>query len=301
MKKIRLIGVFFCTLELALCLVGCKNGHKDRTSETRQITVSIEPLRYLTENVAGSYFEVTTLVPKGSSPETYEPTPKQMMALNNSCVYFAIGQLGFERNWLDKLKASAPNVMYVNTDEDIIDKEQTATSEHSGCAHGGCGDPHVWTTPRYMKMMAETVCSTLCKVDSAHADAFRSNLNTLNEKLDLCDAYIVSRLKGLPRKAFLIYHPTLTYFAKDYGLEQIAIEQDGKEPTTKQLAQIIRTCRDKKVGVIFIQQEFDRKNAELIAKEIGARLVTINPLAYEWEDQMHLIADELYQASVTQK
>lgn len=295
MRHIRIIPVLCVVFLFVLCFTGCKNNQAKSASEEKQITVSIEPLRFLVEEIAGDYFEVTTLVPKGSSPETYEPTPKQMMALNKSCVYFSVGQLGFERNWLEKLQASAPDVKFVSTGENIINNQ---VQGHMGdvsdcCTHDGCGDPHIWTTPRNMKMMAEIVCRTLCSVDSMHADVFQANLKELDDRLDSCDAYIASRVKGLSQKTFLIYHPTLTYFAQDYGLQQLAIEQEGKEPTTKQLAQIIRSCREKKVSVIFIQQEFDRKNAELIAKEIDARLVTINPLSFGWEEQMHIIADEL--------
>lgn len=298
MRYIKIIP-FFCVAFLLVFCFGCKNNNEKSISGKGQITVSIEPLRFIAEEIAGDYFEVTTLVPKGSSPETYEPTPKQMMALNKSCVYFSVGQLGFERSWLEKLQAAAPDVKFVNTGDNII-KNQTRgyTKKVSDCCgHDGCSDPHIWTTPHNMKMMAEIVCSTLCCVDSIHADDFRTNLKALNDRLDACDAYIVSCVKELSQKTFLIYHPTLTYFAQDYGLQQLAVEQEGKEPTTKQLAQIIRTCREKKVRVVFIQQEFDRKNAELIAKEIGARLVTINPLSFDWEEQMHIIADELSKTS----
>lgn len=253
--------------------------------------MSIEPLRYITERIAGDRFQVTTFVPKGSNPETYEPSPEQMIKLGNSSLYFAVGDLGFERTWLDKLRQTAPDVVFINTSEGI--------SRMKGHRHGtGCGhdtDPHVWTSPRNMKLIAQNICTALCRTDTAHAAVFRDNLQKTLEDIQVLDDSINTLLKGVFPRVFLIYHPALTYFARDYGLEQLSIEKDGKEPSPHHLAELISQCKTQHVATIFVQQEFDRKNAALIAKETGTLITGINPLAYEWEKEMLKIAQTLHE------
>ncbi|MCD8318444.1 MAG: zinc ABC transporter substrate-binding protein [Paraprevotella sp.] len=279
-------------LGLVLC-AGCRPqaSTPQNEKEHKTITISIDPLRYATEQIAGDEFNVITFVPKGSSPETYEPTPEQMMKLNESLIYFSVGELGFERTWLPKLQQTAPNIPFVKTSENI----RYMKEYHHGNLHSSIdeADPHVWTSPRNMKTIAQNICTALCRIDTTHAQKFQSNLNRLLADIQTTDDSIHKLVDHLPQRAFLIYHPTLTYFAKDYGLEQITIETDGKEPSPSQLVQLIQKCKARHVKIIFRQQEFDRKNAEIIAKETGTRLIDINPLSPDWKHEMLKIAHTL--------
>ena len=282
--------IFFFILFCCSLFVGCKqtkpgneNGKPEKT-----LTVSIEPLRYVAERIAGGAFNVTTFVPKGSSPETYEPTPEQMARLGESLAYFSIGELGFERIWMDRLQQNAPGVTFVKTAEGI--------TPLAGHCHGGTEnvtDPHVWTSPRNMAVIAQNICTALCRLDTVHADMFHRNLQVMHSEIQNVDDSIQSLLEHASTKAFLIYHPALTYFAHDYGLTQIAIETDGKEPSPAKIVRLINHCKAQNVRIIFVQKEFDRKNAELIAKETGTRIVSINPLAYDWKEEMLRIAQTL--------
>ena len=286
---------FLFYLSACLCLLtGCKPSGRTDNKDTQRpvITVSIEPLRYITERITGDGFRVETFVPKGSSPETYEPTPEQMMKLGQCLVYFTVGDLGFERTWTDRLRQMSPEVPFVRTSESI-----NLIEVHHHCSSDtpeNETDPHVWTSPAHMKTIAQNICASLCKLDTAHARQFRRNLQQTLADLQATEDSIHTLVDSLHPKAFLIYHPTLTYFAQDYGLTQIAIETDGKEPSPAQLVRLIRLCKEKQVRTIFVQQEFDRRNAELIAQETGTHLVDINPLSYEWKEEMLKIARTLH-------
>lgn len=168
---------FLFYLWACLCLLtGCKPSGRTDNKDTQRpvITVSIEPLRYITERIAGDGFRIETFVPKGSSPETYEPTPEQMMKLGQSLVYFTVGDLGFERTWTDRLRQMSPEVPFVRTSEGI----KLIEGHHHGSSDTPENetDPHVWTSPAHMKTIAQNICASLCKLDTAHARQFRRNL-----------------------------------------------------------------------------------------------------------------------------
>ena len=178
------------------------------------------------------------------------------------------------KSWLDKFKENAPDVSFVNTSG-----RQAANA-----------DPHVWTSYRRLIKMAGVICEALCDADPEHQEYFKANLKKTVSSLEAADQEVQRELQSVRQRAFLIYHPTLTYFAEDYGLMQIAIENEGKEPSPQRLAELIEQCRKENVGVIFIQEEFDRKNAELIARETRTQLVSINPLAYDYDKELRQIA-----------
>ncbi len=285
----------FYALAFLCLLAGCRpSGHaEDKGARRPVLTVSIEPLRYVTERIAGDGFRVETFVPKGGNPETYEPSPGQMTKLGESLAFFMVGDLGFERAWTGRLRQMFPEVPFVRTSEGV---RLTGGSPHGtpGNTEEGA-DPHVWTSPSRMKVIARNVCASLCKLDTAHARQFRENLRRELADLQATEDSIRTLTDSLRTRAFLIYHPTLTYFAQDFGLTQIAMEADGKEPSPSQLARIVRLCGEKQVRIVFVQREFDRRNAELIAGETGTRIVDINPLSYDWKGEMLKIARTLHE------
>ncbi|MDE7378884.1 MAG: zinc ABC transporter substrate-binding protein [Paraprevotella sp.] len=275
----------------AACCIGCTR--RATTSEEKRITVSIEPLRYVTERLVGDAYVVHTLVPRGSSPETYEPTPGQMMELSGSELYIACGGLGFEQNWLDRLHSSAPHTIFISAASGI--PLLPSEHHHSGKEHADseAGDPHVWTSPRNMAFMARNICDALCRIDTASAAVYQSNLSDFLSELQIVEGRIGCILKEKQSRAFLIYHPALTYFARDYELKQLAIEADGKEPSASRLQALVDECREIGVRTVFVQKEFDIRHAEVVAREIGARTVEIDPLSYDWEQEMLHIAETL--------
>ena len=257
-------------------LFSCSSAKNDNANK---ITVSIEPLRYLTEQIVGDRFEVVTMVPKGSSPETYEPTARQMADLSESILYIKVGELGFERTWMPRLTSNAPHITVVNSSEGI--------TSHIG------DDPHSWMSARNAIIMAHNIYKAVKRIDVKDSVFFRQRLDSLCNVIHATDKYIRQTTAQAQCKSFIIYHPALTYFASDYGLEQLALEEHGREPSAAELEQIISTARAKGVKTMFVQREFANRNVDIITNTIGARKVEINPLGYDWNKEMRTIAAEM--------
>ena len=257
-------------------LFSCSSAKNDNANK---ITVSIEPLRYLTEQIVGDRFEVVTMVPKGSSPETYEPTARQMADLSESILYIKVGELGFERTWMPRLTSNAPHITVVNSSEGI--------TSHIG------DDPHSWMSARNAIIMAHNIYEAVKRIDVKDSVFFRQRLDSLCNVIHATDKYIRQTTAQAHCKSFIIYHPALTYFASDYGLEQLALEEHGREPSAAELEQIISTARAKGVKTMFVQREFANRNVDIITNTIGARKVEINPLGYDWNKEMRQIAAEM--------
>ena len=257
-------------------LFSCSSAKNDNANK---ITVSIEPLRYLTEQIVGDRFEVVTMVPKGSSPETYEPTARQMADLSESILYIKVGELGFERTWMPRLTSNAPHITVVNSSEGI--------TSHIG------DDPHSWMSARNAIIMAHNIYEAVKRIDVKDSVFFRQRLDSLCNVIHATDKYIRQTTAQAQCKSFIIYHPALTYFASDYGLEQLALEEHGREPSAAELEQIISTARAKGVKTMFVQREFANRNVDIITNTIGARKVEINPLGYDWNKEMRTIAAEM--------
>ena len=249
---------------LILLFTACGGRKTQKPAEEKPIlTVSIEPLRYFAESIAGEHFHIISMVPEGSSPETYDPTPQQLVELSRSRAFLRAGYIGYELAWADKLKQNAPNVPFFNLSDGVTLIHEEEKTEHP---HAGGVEPHTW---------------------SSISNAYR-----LGTRLKQIDEKILAYLNGGER-TFLIYHPALSYFARDYGLTQISIEEGGKEPSPAQLKTLINRCKKENVRTIFVQKEFDTRNAEAIARELNLSLIRINPLSYRWEEEMLHIARTL--------
>lgn len=277
---------FFC---LIICYA-CSNGN--RQSEKATITVTLEPLRYFTEAIAGDHFRVVSMVPEGSSPETYDPAPQQLVDLSKSQAYLRIGYIGFEQAWMDKLQTNAPHTKVFDTSRGV-ELIRGKGHRHGNHYHEGGVEPHIWNSTRNAAVIVENVCAALCELDSTHRTEYRYRTDSLKQAIAQTDRDIRNLLQQAD-SAFMIYHPALSYFARDYGLKQISIEEGGKEPSPAQLKHLIETCRNDNVNIIFVQQEFDQHNAQLIADELGIRIVPINPLSYHWQEEMMGIAKSLH-------
>jgi zinc transport system substrate-binding protein len=279
----KYISIFF--LGAVLLFMACSN----RTEPGNRITVTIEPQRYFAEQLADSLFQINAMVPPGSSPESYDPTPLQMTQLAASKAYFCIGHIGFENAWLDRLKQNNPNLLFFDNSKGIRFSLHDEVENHS---HNAI-DPHTWTSPKEAQIIVQNMYEALVEIDPANRVFYQRNLEKLLAGIDEVDQTVESYLSHSSQKAFIIYHPALTYFARDYGLTQYAIETDGKEPSPEQLKKLMDTAKTENIKTVFIQQEFDRKNAEIIARETGCRLVVINPLSYQWKEEIIRIAKTL--------
>ena len=266
---------FLVVFLFVLSALGCSSRGDE---QLRLLTVTTEPYRFVVEAVAGDGWRVNTLVPRGGDPETFDPTVRDIMSLSDSRAYFMVGGLGFEDAWRGRIAEMFPTLRMVDTSLGIVRES---------------GDPHLWCSPDNMLLIADNVCEALCRVDSAGAEGYRTRCDSLRAVIDETHRLIKGRLEAAERRTFVVFHPTLTYFARLYGLRQLAIEEEGKEPSAAHIKAVIDTARSENVAIVFVQREFDSKNAMTVAREIGARVVTIDPLSYEWRKELLNIADEM--------
>lgn len=281
MSKIRKINISAFALA-ALLLGGC--GGKNDSASKPVLTVSIEPQRALLQELAADNFEVVTVLPAGANPETFEPTVAQRMKMADSRAYFTIGYLPFEQ----PLAAEASRTV----DSSAGIEPVMGTHSHGDHVHTEA-DPHVWTSLKNGKTIAANMARALAEIDPDNADAYSIRFNALAQRLDSADSAVGAKLEAAGVKSFAVWHPSLSYFARDYGLKQIAVGQESKEASPSALASVIKEAQADSVQVFFFQKAYDSRQAQSLNGEIGSRLVEINPLAGDWETEIIRIADEL--------
>jgi len=259
------------------------------------ITVSILPQKYFIEKLAGDKFKVNVMIPPGASPATYEPTSRQIENISKSNVYFRIGYIEFEQAWMGKIESVNSDMKIYNTARNVT-LIQDSEIKHGDHYHSTGIDPHFWMSPKEVKLIVKNILDELCNIDSENASFYRKNYQSFMEEINELDNYVKRNLEKLDQRKFMIFHPSLTYFARDYNLEQISIEVEGKRPTPANLKKLIDEARNNSIKVILIQKQFDRENAVTIGKETGARIVQIDPLDYYWMDQIKDIANKIKQS-----
>lgn len=258
------------------------------------ISVSILPQQYLIECLAGDRVQVNVMIPPGASPATYEPTVNQLGNLEQSSLYLRIGHIGFELSWMNKIQSVNPGMKVVDLSRgiDLIQGDGHEGHQHQGQDNGGT-DPHIWMSVSNAKVISSNMHESLCTLFPAETEQLSSNLSQLHARLDTLDHLIKEMLTGREHSSFVIYHPSLSYFARDYNLHQMALEFEGKTPSPAHMKQLVDLGREQHISTIFVQSQFDRNNAVVLAKEIGAEIVQINPLDPDWYNQMLLIASRL--------
>lgn len=273
---------------------GCKSRKDVKSDHLQTISVSILPQKYLIDRLTDSSIEVNVMVPPGTSPEMYEPSPVQMKNIANSAAYFAIGPLEFENTILPRIKELNPNIKFIDLSKGINLMEGHKCREIMGeDEHHTNYDPHIWTSTQEFSQMAAKTCKELCGLYPNKEKAFLGNLAKLNADINKLDLAVKKVVSNAATKNFLIYHPALSYFARDYGLNQIAIEEDGKNPSAQTLTNLIKLAKNQGLKTIFIQTQFDSHNAEILALELGGNVVRIDPLGYDWLKNMYDLTNKL--------
>ena len=238
------------------------------------VTVTIPPYQYFVEKIAEDKVDVNVMVSNGNNPETYEPNAQQMMELSNSALYLKVGSIGFEQTWMKKLLDNAPRMKVIDTSVGITPAQTP----------GGNIDPHVWMSCRNARIIASNMLKALCELEPSHKAFFEKNYKSLFSIIDKRDSTIKESFKKDPDlvRKFVIYHPILTYFARDYQLEQLAIEEEGREPSAAQLKSLIERARKEKIKYCLIQAEFANRNTNTFINESHTKPMNINPLQGEW-------------------
>jgi len=251
--------------------------------------VSLPPEAEFVKQVAGDKVTVEILVAPGQAPETFEPTPKQLARLSSADIYFRIG-MPFETRLVEKISQFGGNIKFIDLRAGI--NLRKSDTDHDGHGHG-LSDPHIWMDPVLVQTIAGNIASGLKMADPENTAFYDQNLAHFKARLDSLTASIKKELKPYQGRSFFIFHPVLGYFADRFGLKQVAIEVDGKEPGAKQLAGLIDRAKKENIGVIFVQPQYSPKTARAVADAIGGRLVEVDPLAEDYIPNLEKIVNDL--------
>ena len=295
----RAIPVFLM-LMLAVSLMTFAASCTTRTEATDRIgvAVTILPQADFVKSVGGEKVDITIMVPPGASPHTYEPSPSQITALSKAKMYAKVGSgVGFELVWMDKLVDTNKKMLVVDCSQGIELQEMLGENEHGGEENEhGAMDPHIWMSPLNVKMIAQNICNGLAQVDPDNMTYYEQNRDDYLQKLTRLDQDIRDGLSGVTNRVFMVYHPAFGYFAKDYNLIMLLIEEEGKEPTAADIAHLIEQAKEHNIKVVFASPQFNPESARVIADAIDGQVVFIDPLAGEYIVNLRILLDKLVQA-----
>jgi zinc transport system substrate-binding protein len=283
---------------LALALAACRPMATAADDGRLRVAVSVPPQGYFVERIGGDHVRVEVMIPPGYSHADYPLTPRQVAALSRARLYIAVGHpaFEFERVQLKAVLRDLPGLQVVDMSRGmrlIAGKVEGDEDEPAGEAGG---DPHVWVAPDTVAVAARNVAAALIGIDPAHAAEYRANLQSFEADVAALDREIRARLAGTRGDRFMVYHPTWGYFAREYGLEQVAIEAEGKEPSAQRLIGLIDRARRERVKVVFVQAGFPRKSAQVIAEAVGGRVLVADPQDPDWLGNLRRVARELQEA-----
>jgi len=318
----------FMAIVFGVLIVFPGNGF---AADKLSVFVTIAPQKYFVQQICKDLVDVRVMVRPGADPHTYEPKPQQMVALSRAKLYFAVG-IDFEEANLGKLTATNPNLKVIHTDHGIEKLkmedhhhqdghaeehhededhegddheadhdnekgEHHEEEEHDEDQHGHAGlDPHIWLSPPLVKIQARTIMAALQKADPGHRSVYEANFEAFAAQIDQLDADLKKTFTGKTGLQFMVFHPSWGYFAQAYGLKQVSIEIEGKDPKPAQLQELIQHARKNKIKVVFVQPQFSTKSAELVAREIGGQVAFADPLAEDWMANLRQVADKFQAA-----
>ncbi|MBO4994350.1 MAG: zinc ABC transporter substrate-binding protein [Muribaculaceae bacterium] len=289
----RIAVVVVCCAALASC------GHKAEKSDPRPtVTVSIEPQRYILDKIAGDKINVVTFMPAGANPENFDPPMSVMKSVSESDAYFRIGRLAFEDAVVEKVLESHPSIMSVDTSAGIKLLEGTHMhydeDHHHGHDHAhGDVDPHVWSSVKNAVIIGRNMYEAVVKLDPDNKEYYAENFRRFSTHLDSLDRAISDMLADKQGASFMVWHPSLSYFARDYGLKQVSLGSENKEMSVKSLSSKIDDARQYETSIFFTQSDIDEGKASPVLQQTDAKSVAINLLDYDWEGQLIKIATEI--------
>lgn len=275
--------VFILVLTVILTLSGCK---KQVSDSGITVAVSIAPQQTFVEKVCGEKVSVITMIPAGASAESYEMTSKEIAKFSKSDIYFSIGVPSEENGILP----------HISKETKLVDLSVPVSNAYPDLNIGNERDPHIWLSPKRVIVMIEKIRDEMSALDPENADFYKNNAEDYIKELQNIDNEIVDIFKDKTKKVFYISHPSYGYFSSDYGLQMISLEEHGTEVTPKDLAEITRIAKESGVKVIFYQEETSKKQAELLAKEIGGEVTKLSPLSPDYSENMLKTAKLIYEA-----
>lgn len=273
---IKILLTLFVMFFSIICFSAC-----DESGNTRVVGVTIIPQQTFVKKVAGDLVDVVTLVPTGSSPETFEPLPKDLVKLDSAVLYFTIG-----------VPTEGDNILgNINSNTKIVHLEQVCSEKYNDIYFASGGrDPHIWLSPKRVIAMVEVIRDELIRVDSLHQDVYTDNANEFINELKKADEEIKDAIEKSGVKDFIAYHPAFGYFASDYNLKMHSLEQDGKEATIETFTKLVDEAKELNIKVIVYQEEVDGSQAEAFAEEINGKAIKLEPLSSDYIDNLYKMA-----------
>ncbi len=274
------------------------------------VFVSIAPQKWLVEQIGGDLVNTQVLLDKGQEPHTYQPSPDKITTLFRSRLYFTIG-MAFEREIGRKITrnnkaATGPQLIDTTTGIKKISITPLDVHHHDHENYEGRhdkaeptqehGDPHLWLDPRNGSIMAAAIAEALATADPKNTAIYQQNYNKLNERLTQLHQELKQQLAPFQGATFYVFHPAFGYFAHAYALHQRAVENEGKAPSPKQLYALVKQAKADKIKVLFVQPQFDKKNALTVAHAIKGKLVVLDPLTENIEQNLRQMANAIQTA-----
>ena len=260
-----------------------------------QVCVSIPPQAFFVKKIAGDFVDVEIMVKPGSNPATYSPKPSQLKVISNASLYFTIG-VAFEKNWLKRFSSINSSMKIIDTTKEIKKIPMVSSDEHKHDVHHHEGlDPHVWLDPILVVKQVKIITQALAENDPKNSKIYLENEKKFIKELQDIDSQIKTIISKAKQKEFIVFHPAFGYFAKAYGLKQIAIEKEGKEPSVRYIKKVIDFAKEHKIKTVFVAPQFSQKSAKQIAKQIGGSVKSINPLSQNWDTNIINIAKSFYE------
>ncbi|MFA5514294.1 MAG: zinc ABC transporter substrate-binding protein [Sphaerochaetaceae bacterium] len=292
MKKTVVLVMLFLILALSLFA----KGEKETTTAKPIVAVSIQPQQFVVDKIGGDLVETLLLVGPGQNPHSYEPTPRQMANLSNAKVWI-LSQTDFELALVPKIKALYPNLLLVDGTEGVkfryLEEHSHNEDEHSH--HLMELDRHTWMGKEPMKILAKQTANALISIDESNREIYLRNLEIYLDEIDSLFTLLSEEMNQLSNSTVLVYHPSFGYLLDDFNIEQKAIEVGGKEPTPKALNELIKFAKESEIKTLFVQAQFPSTAAKNVADAIGGAVIPLDPLAYDWIENIKLIAKTLHQ------
>ncbi|MEA5535025.1 metal ABC transporter solute-binding protein, Zn/Mn family [Crocosphaera sp. XPORK-15E] len=296
--------VIFLLLGVNL-MIGCSSS-QNPTSQTKpsenttnvpneeilNITVSVVPQEYFVKKIGGDRVKINVMVQPGTEPDNYEPKPQQLQALSQAKAYIGLG-IPFETILLDKVTQTNPKLLVIDSTKGIEKLSMIPHDHHDNHTHEEPEDgekmtldPHVWLSPRLVKIQAKHIYETLVNLDPKNQAYYETNFNKFMGEIDQLDAKIKENLINVKQRKFIVFHPAWGYFAQEYNLTQVPIEVGGQEPSAAELGKLIKEAKKENIKIVFAQPELSSQSAKVIAKEIGGEVLLISPVAPDWSNNL---------------
>ncbi len=261
------------------------------SQETINVTVTILPQKYFVEKIAGEKAQVEVMIPPGGNPATYDLSTKKVKNLSKTKIYFKVGYLPFELSWMSKIKSSNPSIKVIDTS---IGVDLIKSNRHHHEEDNSSGiDPHIWLSPKEVKIQTKNILDAFIKTDPKNTEFYLKNYENFLSEIDFVQRSLQDSFNSMKIHKILVFHPSWGYLARDFNLEQIAIESEGKNPTPRALKKLIKTAKKNGIKVIFLQKQFPTTSAQIIAEEIDGTVVFIDPLAENWTENMLEISQKI--------